>query len=115
VSIATKLQRFNRIELASIAFYAITGILLLASLPLTGFPPHISAIGIISLIAAYSMFTKRGWAPCLIAILFFTASAFALFTLYSVGFSNALVALSMIAYVALTWLFTIYLLLKRRV
>lgn len=114
MSIATRLQKFNRTELASIAFYAVAGILLLVSLPLTGFPPHIGAIGILSLIAAYSMFTKRAWTQWLIVILFITASVFALFTLYLVGFSNALVSISMIAYVVLTWLFTIYLLLKRR-
>jgi drug/metabolite transporter (DMT)-like permease len=114
VSIATRLQKFNSTELASIAFYAIAGILLLVSLPLTSFPPHVGTIGILSLITAYSMFTKRAWAPWLIVILFVTASVFAIFTLYLVGFSNAPVTISMIAYVALTWLFTIYFLLKRR-
>lgn len=114
MSIASRLQKFNRIELAALAFYAITGIMLLVFLPLTGFPPHIGAIGILSLITAYNMFTKRAWAPWLVAVLFIAASVFGLFTLVSVGFSNALVALSMVVYVALTWLFTIYLLLKRR-
>ncbi len=115
MSIATRLQKFNRTELVSMVFYAVAGLLLLVSLPLTGFPPHIGALGIISLITAYSMFTKRAWALWLIVILFVTVSVFGLFTLYLVGFSNAFVSVGMVAYVALTWLFTVYLLLKRRV
>ena len=114
MSIATKLKTFNRLELASIAFYAITGIILLAFLPLTGFPPHIGFLGILSLITAYSLFTKRTWAPWLVAILFVVISVFSLYTLYAVGFSNALLGISMIAYAVLTWVFTAYILLKTK-
>lgn len=114
MSIATKLKTMNRFDLASIAFYAVTGIILLVFLPLSGFPPHLALIGIVSLITAYSLFTKRVWAPWLVAILFVVNSVFSLYTLYSVGFSNVLTALSMIVYAVLTWLFTIYLLLKRK-
>jgi formate hydrogenlyase subunit 3/multisubunit Na+/H+ antiporter MnhD subunit len=114
VSLATKLKTFNRLELASIAFYAITGIILLAFLPLTGFPPHIGFLGILSLITAYSLFTKRAWAPWLVAILFVVATVFSLYTLYSTGFSNALTGISMIAYAVLTWVFTAYIILKTK-
>jgi len=114
VSLATKLKTFKSFELASIAFYAFTGIILLAFLPLTGFPPHLGFLGILSLITAYSLFAKRGWAPWLVAILFITNTAFSLVTLYSVGFSNVPVALSMLAYAILTWVFTAYIILKRK-
>ena len=113
MSLATKLKTLKPLELASLAFFALTGLFLLVSLPLTSYPPHLAFLGILSLITAYSLFTKRWWAPWLVAILFITNTAFALDTLFSAGFSNVLVALSMVAYAVLTWLFTAYLLLKK--
>ena len=113
MSIATKLKNFKPFELASLAFYAVTGIILLASLFLTGFPPHLAFLGILSLITAYSFFAKRAWTPWLVAALFIVVTAFALDTLFSVRFSNALVAVSMLGYGVLTWIFTAYVLLKK--
>jgi hypothetical protein len=114
VTIASKIKTFNRIELASLSFYVIAGIILLVFLPLTGFPPQLGLLGIVSLITAYGLFTKRTWAQWLVFILFIGASAFSLYTLYSIGFSSVLIAISMVAYAALTWIFTFYLLLKRK-
>ncbi|MGD0405919.1 MAG: hypothetical protein ABSB10_04635 [Candidatus Bathyarchaeia archaeon] len=114
MSLATKLKTINRIELASIAFYAIAGIILFAFLPLTSFAPQLGLLGILSLITAYSLFTKRAWAPWLVAILLAGASTFSLYTLYSIGFSNALIGISMIAYAVLTWVFALYILFKRK-
>lgn len=114
MSLATKLKTFKPFELASLAFYAVTGIILLAFLPLTGFPPHLGFLGILSLITAYSLFLKRGWAPWLVAVLFITITAFSLDILFSIGFSNVLVALSVLAYAVLTWVFTTYIILKRK-
>jgi hypothetical protein len=114
VSLSTKLKTFKPFKLASIAFYAGTGIILLAFLPLTGFPPHVGFLGILSIITSYSLFVKRVWAPWLVAILLIVNSAFALDVLFSVGFSNLLVGLSMLGYAVLTWVFTAYLLLKRK-
>ncbi len=112
--IVNRFQKMNRIQQASIAFYIVSGILLLVFLPLTGFPPHLGFLGIVSLITAYSLVTKRVWALWLVAILFVSNSAFGLFTLYSTGFSNILLALTMVAYVALTWILSIYLFQRRR-
>jgi len=114
VSLATKLKTFKPFELASFTFYAATGIILLAFLPLTGYPPHVAFLGILSLITVYSLFAKRVWAPWLVASLVIVNSVFALDVLFSIGFSNVLVALSMLGYAVLTWLFTAYLLLKRK-
>jgi len=114
VSLATKLKTFKPFELASLAFYAVTGLILLAFLPLTGFPPHVGFLGILSLITAYSLFVKRGWATWLVAVLFIINTAFSLDILFSVGFSNVLVALSVVAYAVLTWVFTAYIILKRK-
>jgi hypothetical protein len=114
VSLVAKLKKFNRIRLASIAFFAVTGILLLAFLPLTGFPPHVGFLGIVSLISAYSLFNKRAWSPWIVFILLITNTVFSLFTLYAVGFSNILVALCMLTYAGLTWIFSSLLLLKKK-
>jgi hypothetical protein len=114
VSLATKLKNFNHTELASMAFYAISGLVLLVSLPFTAYPPHLAFLGVLSLITAYSLFTKRVSAPWLVAILLVVISVFSLYTLYSVGLSSVLIALSMVAYAVLTWVFTFYLLLRRR-
>jgi hypothetical protein len=114
LSIAKRLKSFNRLEIASIAFFGIVGIILLAALPLSGYPPHLGFLAIVSLITAYSLFTKRAWAPWLVAFLFIVNTAFSLYTLYAVGFSNITVALSMIALAILTWLVTIVMLLKRK-
>ena len=113
MSLATKLKELKRAELGFIAFYAITGIIMLASLPLTGFPPHLGFLGIFSLIVAYSLFTERGWAPWLVGILFVAGIVFSLYTLYSISFSNVLVSLGMLGYAVLTLVFTAYILLKR--
>jgi hypothetical protein len=113
VSLATKLKNLKPFQLASIAFYAVTGIILLAFLPFTSYPPHVGFLAIISLITAYSIFAKRAWAPWLIAVLIITITAFSLDILISVGFSNVLVALSVLAYLILTWFFSAYVLLKK--
>ena len=112
--LATRLKTFKPFELASLAFYAVTGIILLAFLPLTSYPPHLAFLGILSLITVYSLFAKRIWGPWLVAVLLIVNSAFALDVLLSIGFSNLLVALSMLGYAVLTWLISAYLLLKRK-
>ncbi len=114
MSLSKRLKTFKPFQLAAIAFYAVTGLILLALLPLTGYPPHLGFLGIFSLITAYSLFAQRAWAPWLVAILFIVNTAFSLDVLFSVGFSNLVVASSMLAFALLTWLFTAYLLLKRK-
>ncbi len=114
MSMAAKFRNLSRIQQATAAFYLITGIMLLAFLPLTGFPPHIGFLGIVSLIAAYSLLVKRVWAPWLVFILLVSITVFSVFTLYSVGLSNILVTLSMFGYVVLTWLVSVLLLRRKR-
>jgi hypothetical protein len=114
VSLATKIRSFKLLQLAALAFFAVTGIILLATLPLTGYPPHVGFLGIFSIITAYSLFAKRVWAPWLVAILFLTITGFTLVTLGSAGFSNLLVGLSMLCYFIFALIFTMYLLLKRK-
>jgi len=114
LALASRLKNFNRIELLSLAFYALSGIILLVSLPFTQYAPQLGLLGILSLIVGYGVFTNRGWAPWLIFILFVAASTLSLYTLVVAGFSNVLLGLSMLGYAVLTWMFAIYLLLIRR-
>jgi hypothetical protein len=113
-SIANRLKNFNRTELASLSFYAISGIILLVFLPFTGFPPQLALLGILSLITDYSIFMKRGWGSYLLFILFAAASTFSIYTLVVAGFSNVLAGIGLIVYAVLTWVFAGYLLLVRR-
>ena len=114
LQLASRLKNFNRIELVSLAFYALSGILLLAFLPFTQYAPQLGLLGVISLAVAYGVFTNRGWAPWLLFILFVASTTFSLYTLVVVGFTPILFGLSMLGYVVLTWVFAIYLLLIRR-
>ncbi len=113
-SLASKLKSYNRIELAALAFYAVSGIILLAVLPFTGFAPQLGLLGVLSLISDYGVFTKRGWGPWVLFILFAAASTFSIYTLAIVGFSNVLTGASMVVYAVLTWVFAIYLLIIKR-
>ncbi len=114
MSFASRLKGFNRIELAALAFYAISGIILLVFLPLTGFPPQLALLGIVSLITAYGLLVKRGWAPWILFILFAGASTFSIYTLAVAGFSNPLLGISLTVYAVLTWVFAGYILLIKR-
>lgn len=100
---------------ATSAFYAIVGITFIALLPLSGFPPHVGILGILSLIAAYGMFRKRAWSFWFVMILFFASTTFASYVIYSVFTSNYLLSVGMIFYLILTWVFTAYAANKRNV
>jgi hypothetical protein len=114
VTITTKQKRINRIQLLTVGFYAVTGILLLAFLPFTSFAPHIGLLGIVSLITAYSVYTQRKWASWLVFILVVANTVFAGVTLFAVGFSNLLVTGLLIPFLVFTWVVTVeYMLLKR--
>jgi uncharacterized membrane protein (DUF2068 family) len=113
VSLSSKVK-VSRIELLSTAFYAVSGVILLVFLFLTGFPPHLAFLGVLSLIVAFGVFTSRKWAPWFNIVLFVGATTFTLYTLFSIGFSNVAVAIEMLAYAALTWISAYSNLLKRK-
>ena len=109
----SKLKTLNATGLAPIAFYCVVGVLFLVLLPFASYPPHIALTGIMNLITAYGIFTKRSWAKWLIATLFFVATTFSLYTLYYVITSNWIVSIILIAYAVFTWIFTARLLLRK--
>ena len=117
MSLASKLKTMKTMgirALAPIAFYGVVGILLLVLLPFANFPPHIALTGIMSLITAYGLFEKRFWAKWLVIANLFVATTLSLSTLYFVIFGNWVVAIIMIAYAVLTWVFTARTLLKAK-
>ena len=107
------LKNVNMGKVLPTLFYAIAGILFLVLLPIANYPPHIGLIGIMSLLAAYGLYTRRIWAKWLVAILFFVATAMSLFTVYSILLSNWFISLCMIVYAVLTGYFTYYVIIKK--
>jgi hypothetical protein len=99
--------------LAPIIFYAGIGIILLILLPLANYPPHIGFTGLMSLIAAYGLYTKRRWAKWLVGALFFVATTISLYTIAFILFSNVLVSTGLIVYAVFTWYFTYYVIIKK--
>jgi hypothetical protein len=110
----SKLKSAGIQTLAPTVFYGAVGIIFLVLLPLANFPPHIGLTGMISLITAYGILTKRFWALWLVVALFAVATVFSLYTLYVIAFTNIIVSVSMAVYAVLTWLVTIYIVLKRK-
>jgi len=113
MSFASRLKIQNIGMFSASMFYVIAGIVLLIALLVTGFPPHIGIIAIFSLATAYGLFKKRSWTIYFIFIIFFTVTAFAVYTLYSYFLQNALFTTAILVYLALTWIFTAYTASKR--
>jgi hypothetical protein len=114
VSFASKIRTVGIQTLAPTLFYGAAGIILLVLLPLANFPPHIGLTGLLSLVTAYGIIKKRFWAFWLVVALFAVATTISLYTLYVIGFTNVLVGVSMVVYAVLTWLVTLYIVLKRK-
>jgi len=114
MSFASKLKTADARTLAPAAFYGAVGIVFLFLLPLANFPPHIGLTGILSLVTAYGILKKRFWALWLVVAMFAVATTLSLYTLYVFAFTNVIVGVSMIVYAVLTWLVTLYIVLKRK-
>ena len=114
MSFASKLKTADFKELAPAIFYGAVGVILIVLLPLANFPPHIGLTGALSIVAAYGILKKRLWALWLIVALLAVATTISLYTLAVTGFSNWITGLSMVAYAVLTWLVTLYIVLKRK-
>jgi hypothetical protein len=88
------------------------GVLLLAFLPLSGFPPHLAFLGIAILITVYSLVIRRPWANWLAEIKVILNSVFGLYTAAAVGLSNIRVFSAALTYAVATWAVPIMMLLK---
>jgi hypothetical protein len=93
---------------SSVIFYAGVGIVFLAVLPFVNFPPHIALTGMISLVAAYGLLTKRAWAPWLVVALFLVALTITAFTLFFSMLVNWPLNIGLIFYLILSFYFMYY-------
>jgi hypothetical protein len=114
MSLASKLKTADIRTLLPALFYAAVGIIFLVFLPLANFPPHIGLTGLLSLVTAYGIIKKRYWAFWMVVALFAVATTISLYTLYVIAFTNIIIGVSMIVYAVLTWLVTLYIVLKRK-
>jgi hypothetical protein len=114
MSLGSRLGIENRGMAATLIFYLVVGIVFLALLPLTGFPPHVGIIGIFSLITAYGTLKKRSWTIWFVIILFLVATTFSAYMLYYYFPSDYILSSAMMAYLILSWVFTAYVASRRR-
>ncbi|MEM3622449.1 MAG: hypothetical protein QXR76_01590 [Candidatus Bathyarchaeia archaeon] len=115
MAIKSKLKMENIGIFLALAFYVVVGVTCFVVLPLANFPPHIGIMGILSLITAYGLFKKRVWAVWLVVMLFFIATTFSVFMLYYCFGKDFLFDIGMFAYLILTWVFTAYIVAKRKI
>jgi hypothetical protein len=111
MSFASKID--NKGMFASWVFYLVVGVLFLALFPLNDYPPHLGLLGIFSLGTAYGLLKKRSWSFWFVLALFFSGTTFAAFMIYTILSQNLLFLIGAIAYLVLTWVFTIYVASKR--
>jgi hypothetical protein len=114
MAFASKFKNVDVQRLLQVGFYGAVGAVFLVLLPFAGFPPHIGLTGILYLVTAYSIFKSRFWALWLVVALFAVATTISFYTLYVIAFTNWVVGVSMVVYAVLTWVFTLYFVLKRK-
>lgn len=111
MSLRSKLKIESVGMFTAFVFYALAGIIFLAVLAIDYLtPPHLGIIGILSLITAYGLFKKRNWSLWVVVALFFVGTTFSAYTFGK----DLLLNISVTAYLILTWIFTIYVAVKRR-
>lgn len=113
MSIKSKLNMEDKGMFASFLFYAVVGIIFLALLPMTSFPPHLGIMGIFSLISAYGLLMKRKWTIWFVIILFFAATTFSAYMMYYYLLKDYVIGATMTVFLILTWVFTAYAVSKR--
>jgi hypothetical protein len=114
MALSLKMDKENMPSLASAAFYGVAGIAFQAIMAISGFPPHVGLIGIVSVITAYGLVANRRWAPYTVAILLFTGTTFALYTAAVVYSTDMATAAGLTVYAVLTWIFTVVALKMRQ-
>jgi hypothetical protein len=114
MSLASRLRIDSIGRLLTVAFYAVTGVILFAALPFANFPPHVAIMGILSLITAYGLFVKRSWSLYPVIMLFLIITTFALYMIAFLFTVNLILEAGAAVYLILTWLATIYVSTKRK-
>ncbi len=90
----SRFQIKRRDALLLAVFYAVVGLLQIAILVLSSssiIPPHVGALAILSLIAAYGLLRAKKWSVWLVIVLFFPQIVFGAFSLYATMILYALI------------------------
>lgn len=114
MSIKSKLKIESAGMLLASIFYLVAGVICFFFLTTNPSLIHIGIIGVLSVITAYGVFSKRFWAFWTATILFFMITAFSTVMLYYFFGTNVIMDLSFMAYLILTWISTAYLASKRK-
>ena len=115
MSLGSRLKIESKGMFATFAFYAIAGIIFLVLLPMASFAPHLGIVGMFSLITAYGVLRKRVWAIWFVMILFLVGTTFSAFMIFNILQLGYILGVSAIAYLVLTWVFTVYAWAKRKI
>jgi hypothetical protein len=100
---------------AAFIFHAVVGLVCFAVLATIDFGLiHIGLLGIISLTTAYGLYRRRVWALWSIFAVAFMATVFSVSMLYYTVGSDIIMDVAAVAYLVLTWIFTIYVAAKRK-
>ncbi|MEM3577840.1 MAG: hypothetical protein QXX51_05220 [Candidatus Bathyarchaeia archaeon] len=114
MSIKSKLKIESTGMLLASVFYLVAGALCFYFLAENLSLIHIGIIGILSVITAYGVFSKRFWAFWTAIILFFMVTMFSAVMLYYFLGTDIILDISFAAYLILTWISTAYLASKRK-
>lgn len=114
MSIKSKLKIESTGMLLASVFYLVAGVLCFYFLATSPSLIHVGMIGILSIITAYGVFSKRFWAFWTAIILFFMVTMFSAVMLYYFFGTEIIIDLSFAAYLVLTWIATAYLASKRK-
>lgn len=114
MSIKSKLKIESTGMLLASIFYLVAGAVCFFFLATNPSLIHIGIIGILSVVTAYGVFSKRLWAFWTAIILFFMITIFSAVMLYYFFGTDAIIDLSFVAYLILTWVSTMYLVSKRK-
>jgi len=109
----SKLRIENPVIFAFSLFHLISGILFLYSLTNDPNMVHIALIGILSVITAFGVFRMERWSIWLVFVLFCIGNAFSFSLIFQM--SSLLFKITIIAYLILIWIATIYLMAKREI
>ena len=112
MSVGSRFKIENKGFFAASIFYLLAGVSFLVGMALTDFPLHLGIVGLFSLITAYALMMRKGWALYFVLVSFFVGTTFAAFIIYGFVLSSYL-GLAMVAYLVLTWIATAYVATKR--
>jgi len=119
MKLKAKLKVENPVVLIFSIFYAIVGIVFLSIfVAYDAKPPHVSIIGVLSLITAYGVFRKEKWAVWLVVALFVLGNAFGIPILLATNSwptaSGLMLQSLLIIYLIITWVISVYVVAKRK-